>query len=170
MKKNLNKIIMFLSAFSLFLLLVQPGSTEAASKPTLKSLEKNYNSAVQKLFFWSSLNDQFSLGSLIVDISSKAYDEYKSLTLSSEREYSKTDFVDNVTTITKVGIQSGSKTMSKTVTIPMRVYVYKKYLKANSNLKDAEKKLRKYYPNEAKCIIDNKCKRGSGGGGADRKW
>ncbi|MEE6450292.1 hypothetical protein RAH41_06955 [Gottfriedia acidiceleris] len=80
---------------------MQPGSTEAASKPTLKSLEKNYNSAVQKLFFWSSLNDQFSLGSLIADISSKVYDEYKSLTLSSERKYSKTDFVDKVTTITK---------------------------------------------------------------------
>lgn len=164
MEKYLNKIFVFLTAFSLIFLLVKPGSTEAASQPTLQSLEKNYNDAVQSLFYWSSLKDQFSLGALLQDVATKAYEEYKSLT--TKREYSKSDFIDDVLTISKIAIKTGSKT----VTLPMKIIVYKKYIKASFNLANAERELRKYYPYNAKCIIDGICNHGSGGGGASRSF
>ena len=113
------------------------------------------------------MNDAFSKASLVQDVASIAHTQYKKTTLSEKRQYKAIDFINDVNTIAKGAFQAGSKK----VTIPMKVVVKAKYYSASSNLKKAEKRLKKYYPTKSKCLLSpSSCKRGSGGGGASRSW
>ncbi len=167
MRILIKKLFISVVAFALVFTIFQPSLTEAASKPSFNSLGKEYDRATDKLFYWSSMNDAFSKASLVQDVAYMALTQYKKLTLSEKRQYQAIDFASDVNTIAKGALQAGSKK----VTIPMKLAVKAKYYSASSDLKKAEKNLKKYYPKESKCLLSpSSCKNGSGGGGASRSW
>ncbi|CJF76673.1 hypothetical protein ABIC37_002894 [Priestia megaterium] len=167
MKNLMKNSLILVAALILVFNISHPNLTEAASKPSLNSLVKEYEKATDKLFYWSALNDGFSKASLVQDVASMALTEYQSLTLPGKRQYKAIDFIGDVNTVVKVALQTGSKR----VTLPMKVAVKAKYYSASADLKNAEKRLKKYYPAESKCVLSpSSCKGGSGGGGATRSW
>lgn len=156
----LKKMIVLLTVVSL-IFLAAPDRSEASAQPSLASLKNNYEVAVQKMFYWSSLNAAFSKGGLANDIAAKAYIEYQKLTLLKGTQYTKKDFINDVNVIAKTVLQN----KNGQVTAIMKLSVKVIYLSASQVLTIAEKELKKYYPNEAAIII-NAVKYSNGGSGA----
>ncbi|PAV14420.1 hypothetical protein ASJ81_13925 [Methanosarcina spelaei] len=150
---------------TVILLLLTPINIVAA-KPSLESLVNKYNNAVEEVFWWSSLSDSISRGGTIQDIALRAVEDYRSISSKEDRKYTVKKAIDDMVLLNKLAYQVN---VSPKVKLVLSAAALLNHIKASSKLKAAEKELRKYYPYDAKQIIDGLSGYG-GGGGSSRTW